>query len=53
MIFDRSFSKALGKIKDKKILERIEVTIINCEKADNLNSIKNLKNYPALAPIIV
>lgn len=43
VIFDRSFSKALGKIKDNKILERIEATILNCEEASNLNYIKNLK----------
>jgi mRNA interferase RelE/StbE len=41
--FDRSFSKALGKIKDKTVLNRIEKAILNCEHASTLKEIKNLK----------
>ncbi len=34
--FDKSFSKALDKIKDKNILQRIESVIQKAEEADSL-----------------
>ena len=43
VLFDRSFSKALGKIKDKKILEGIENAILECEAAGSLESVKGIK----------
>lgn len=43
VLFDRSFSKSLGKIRDKKILQAIENAILECEEARNLKSIKSLK----------
>jgi mRNA interferase RelE/StbE len=41
--FDKSFLKSLGKTKDRNILKKIESAIINCESANSLNEIKNLK----------
>ena len=41
--FDKSFGKGLDKINSKVLLNKIEKTIINCEKALNNNDIPNLK----------
>ena len=43
VLFDRSFSRALGKIKNPKILEDIENAILECEKASSITKIKSLK----------
>ena len=43
VLFYRSFSKSLGKITDKKILQAIENIILECEKASALKSITSLK----------
>jgi len=43
VLFDRSFSKSLDKIRDKKILEAIENSILECEKAGSLKNLKSLK----------
>jgi mRNA interferase RelE/StbE len=41
--FDKSFIKALDKIKDKTVLKRIESVIEKAEKADALEQISNTK----------
>ena len=41
--FDKSFIKALNKIKDKTVLKRIESVIEKAEKADALEQISNTK----------
>jgi mRNA interferase RelE/StbE len=41
--FDKSFIKALDKIKDKNILKRIESVIQKAEEADTLEQISNTK----------
>ncbi len=41
--FDKSFLKSLDKIKDRKILQKIEQIILVCESANNLGDIKNLR----------
>lgn len=41
--FDRSFLKSIDKIKDRKILKRIENKIVDLENAENLDDISNLK----------
>jgi mRNA interferase RelE/StbE len=41
--FDKSFIKALDKIKDKIVLKRIESIIQKAEEADNLEKLSNTK----------
>lgn len=41
--FDKSFIKALDKIKDKTILKRIESVIQKAEEAETLEQISNIK----------
>jgi mRNA interferase RelE/StbE len=41
--FDKSFLKSLDKIKDQKILQKIEQIIFECESAKKLSDINNLK----------
>jgi mRNA interferase RelE/StbE len=41
--FDRSFSKSLDKVKDASILNRVERTILQLEKANSLLDIPNVK----------
>lgn len=41
--FDRSFQKALEKIKDEKLFEKIRLIIENCEEATSLKDVKNLR----------
>jgi len=41
--FDKSFSKALNKIKDKTILKRIEAVIQKAEEADRFEQLSNTK----------
>jgi mRNA interferase RelE/StbE len=41
--FDKSFEKSLDKIENKSIFKKIEHIIINCENADTLEEIKNIK----------
>ena len=41
--FDKSFSKSLDKINDKAILKKVEKIILQCENANDLNQISNLK----------
>ena len=41
--FDKSFSKSLDKIKDKKILQRTREKILELEHSGSLQDIKNLK----------
>jgi mRNA interferase RelE/StbE len=43
VLFDRSFSRALGKIKNPKVLEDIENVILECEEASSITKIKSLK----------
>lgn len=41
--FDKSFSKAVGKINNLQVLKRVEKAIINCETALDISEIKSLK----------
>ena len=41
--FDKSFSKALDKIKDKNILQRIESVIQKAEEIDSFEQLSNTK----------
>ncbi len=41
--FDKSFLKSLNKIKDVKILHRIEKVIVECESAPQISEINNVK----------
>ncbi len=43
VIFDRSFSKSIDKIKNKSVLNKIEKIIIQCEEAATIKDISNLK----------
>lgn len=43
VVFDKSFSKSLGKIKDKTVLKNLESIILFCESAKSIKSIGNLK----------
>ena len=41
--FDKSFIKALDKIKDKTVLKRIESVIQKAEEAEDLEQLSNIK----------
>lgn len=41
--FDKSFQKSLLRIKDSRILNRVEKIILECESASGLLEIKNLR----------
>ena len=41
--FDKSFSKALDKINNKQLLQKIEKVIVQCENASIISEITNLK----------
>lgn len=41
--FDKSFLKSIEKIKDSKILQKIEKIIIELEASESLSKIRNLK----------
>lgn len=41
--FDKSFLKSLDKIKDPKILKKIEKIILSCETASQLTEIQGIK----------
>lgn len=41
--FDKSFLKSIDKIKDAKILQRIEKVILECESATRISEISNVK----------
>lgn len=41
--FEKSFEKSIDKIKDKKILHRIENAIINAEDSMSIDKISNVK----------
>ena len=41
--FDKSFLKSLDKLKDSKLLQKIEKIILKCELASDLFEIKNVK----------
>lgn len=43
VVFDKSFSKNPGKIKDKAVFNNIESIIIFCESAKSIKTIPNLK----------
>ena len=42
--FDRSFLKALDKIKDQNTLKRIEAVILKAEAIDGFEKLSNTKN---------
>ncbi len=41
--FDKSFLKSLDKIKDTKVLGKIESIILSCEQAPQVSQIPNIK----------
>lgn len=41
--FDKSFLKSLDKIKDSKILRKIEKVILNCESSTKISEIQNVR----------
>jgi mRNA interferase RelE/StbE len=41
--FDKSFVKALDKVKDKTVLKRIESTIYKAELAESIDQLSNIK----------
>lgn len=41
--FDKSFVKALDKVKDKTVLKRIESTIHKAELAESIDQLSNIK----------
>jgi len=43
VVFDKSFSKSLGKLKDSTVLNNLESIIFFCESAKNIKTIPNLK----------
>lgn len=47
--FDKSFIKALDKIKDKTVLKRIQSVIQKAEEADSLEQISNTKKLIGFA----
>jgi mRNA interferase RelE/StbE len=52
--FESRFAKDLKAIKDPKILSKLKSIIINCQEAENLTTINNLKKlqgYETFYPI--
>lgn len=45
VVFDKSFSKSLGIIKDNTVLNTIESIIIFCESTKSIPNLKKLKGY--------
>jgi len=43
VLFDRSFSKSIDKLRDQKIKERIIKIITSVEQADSIDKIPNIK----------
>ncbi|MFA5974486.1 MAG: type II toxin-antitoxin system RelE/ParE family toxin [Lentimicrobiaceae bacterium] len=43
VVFDKSFSKCIDKIRDQKVKERIIKIIISVEKADSIEKIPQIK----------
>jgi mRNA interferase RelE/StbE len=43
VIFDKSFERALLKIKNQMVYRRVEKTILQIEKSENLSEIANLR----------
>ncbi len=43
IIFDRSFSKSLGKLTDREIRNKLEQVILDVEAADSISDIANVK----------
>ena len=43
ILFERSFSRELKKIKDKRVLKRVNDVIAEAESAASLNEVANLK----------
>jgi mRNA interferase RelE/StbE len=41
--FDKSFGRSLDKINDKSLLARLQITILELERAMNLSEVKNVK----------
>jgi len=40
--FTSSFLQDIKKIKDKKLLKKVKETILNCEKSQSMQEIKNI-----------
>ena len=47
--FDKSFLKSLDKIKDTKVLRKIESIILSCEQASQVSQIPNIKKLTAFS----
>jgi hypothetical protein len=43
VLFDRSFSKSLDKLKEKQIIERLKTLILSMEKAGTIGELPALK----------
>ncbi len=43
VVFDKSFSKSLDKLKNKQVKERLIRLIEKCEDANNLSELSNIK----------
>jgi mRNA interferase RelE/StbE len=43
VVFDKSFSKSIDKIRDEKVKERIIKIIVTVEKAETINEIPQIK----------
>ena len=43
VVFDKSFSKSLDKLKNKQVKERLIKLIEKCEDANNLSELSNIK----------
>ena len=41
--FDKSFEKSLDKIKDKKLLRRIELALLKAEESESIEAIPNTR----------
>jgi len=47
--FRQSFIRDLKKIKDRKVLERVQQVIVEVEEADDLSAVRNLKKLGGTA----
>jgi mRNA interferase RelE/StbE len=41
--FDKSFEKSLDKIRSKRLYQRIDGIILECEEANSINELQNVK----------
>lgn len=46
VVFDKSFSKSIDKLKNKNTSHRVIKFIIRCENAKSINDIPSIKKFP-------